>query len=177
MKKKNKTKKISKLKFIIIIGAIIYVCYGLWVSYARATVIRRANSAEQHALESHTRLVADGSIPELIDYIAPQFGQSPELIKKIAWCEANYRHFPIHDGGQGVGTTGILKTTFNGWTKQMGRTDLKYESNYDQLYVMAWAFSQGENYRDDWTTYVAYQKGGSYTFIDRYGVKHTARCK
>lgn len=178
MKHKKKTKKKSNvLPYLIIIGILIYIAYGLCVSYVRATTIRRSNSVEQQALETHIRLTTHGSIPELIDYIAPQFNQSPELIKKIAYCEANYRHFPVHDGGQGIGTTGILKTTFNGWTKQMGRTDLRYESNYDQIYVMAWAFSQGEHYRDDWTTYVAYKKGGTYTFIDRHGVKHTARCK
>ena len=117
------------------------------------------------------------TIPELITYIAPQYGQDPALLSKIAWCESNHDTNANHDGGRGKGATGLHRTTFNGWAKEMGLT-LDYNSPMDQIRVMAWAFSQGESKRDDWTTYRAYMNGGTYTFThSKTGITYTSRCK
>ena len=117
------------------------------------------------------------TIPELITYIAPQYGQDPALLSKIAWCESGHNTEANHDGGRGRGATGLHRTTFNGWAKEMGLT-LDYNSPMDQIRVMAWAFSQGEDKREDWTTYRAYMNGGTYTFThSKTGVKYTSRCK
>lgn len=117
------------------------------------------------------------TIPELVDYIAPQYNQDPALLKKIIYCESGFRHESIHDGGLGKGATGLHRATFMGWSKEMG-VDLDYNSSMDQIRVMAWAFSQGGHYRDDWTTYRAYMNGGTYTFTQKKtGITYTSRCK
>lgn len=117
------------------------------------------------------------TIPELINYVAPQYGQDPALLSKIAWCESNHDINADHDGGRGKGATGLHRTTFIGWAKEMGQ-ELDYNSRMDQIRVMAWAFSQGESKRDDWTTYRAYMNGGTYTFKQsKTGITYTSRCK
>lgn len=106
------------------------------------------------------------SVDEMINSIAPRWNQDPKLISKISWCESHHE-IKVHDGGYGLGVTGIHKKTFEMWLKEYqienGET-LDYGSTYDQLKMMTWAFSKGESYRDDWTTYVAYMNGGVYSF-------------
>lgn len=120
------------------------------------------------------------TIEEMVLEIAPRFGQDPALISKISWCESHHE-VKVHDGGYGVGVTGIHKKTFEGWLPKYkadtGET-LNYDSSYDQLKMMSWAFSKGESYRDDWTTYVAYTKGGTYSFYSKLLKGHfTVYCK
>lgn len=118
------------------------------------------------------------SIQELIDYIAPQYGQDSVLIKKVVWCESGFNPNAIHDGVHGRGVTGFHKNTFNSWKIRFNRPELKYESNFDQITLMSLAFSKGEGYRDDWTTYVAYTRGGTYTFYSNLMKKtYTVVCK
>lgn len=106
------------------------------------------------------------SVKEMIRLIAPRFSQNATVISKITWCESGHK-VVSHDHGAGLGVTGIHKATFNGWlpkyVAEQGET-LNYASTYDQLKMMAWAFSKGSSYRNQWTTYVAYSHGGSYTF-------------
>lgn len=143
MKKKNKKKKISKLKLIIIIGAIIYVCYGLWVSYARAMAIQN----EKQALEARIRLVESMEIPELIKYLAPE---NATTLGKIAWCESSNRMDIIHynDGSKGSHSYYLFQFKIGTWehfTKMMGE-DLNIESAYDQIRVADYMVSHGYAY-------------------------------
>ena len=106
---------------------------------------------------------------QIIEKTALQFNQDPALISKISWCESGHK-IKQHDGGRGVNMTGIHDDTFNRWLpiyrKEVGET-LSIDSTYDQFKMMSWAFSKGEDYRDDWTTYVAYRNGGEYAFHSR----------
>lgn len=120
------------------------------------------------------------TIEEMILEIAPRFEQDPALISKISFCESRHKEV-VHDGGHGLGVTGIHKRTFQGWLPKYeaeeGET-LNYASSYDQLKMMSWAFSKGDSYRNQWTTYVAYKKGGTYSFYSRLLKGHyTVRCK
>lgn len=120
------------------------------------------------------------TVVEMLEHIAPQFKQDPKLISKISWCESGHKVLP-HDGGRGRNMTGIHDTTFNGWLplyeKETGET-LNINSVYDQFKMMAWAFSKGDSYRNQWTTYVAYKNGGTYSFYSRLLKKHfTVNCK
>lgn len=119
------------------------------------------------------------SVKELIEYIAPQFGQDPKLISKITWCESGHK-VQSHDGGAGVNITGIHDSTFNGWLpkyeKEVGET-LNIDSQFDQLKMMSFAF-QDKNKRNEWTTYIAYTNGGEYTFTNKKsGKTFTVKCK
>jgi len=144
---------------------------------------RSTTKAEQTSDEQP--LVADEipkqkTVEEMIQDIAPMFGQDPKLISKISWCESKHEVLP-HDGGRAVNVTGIHDTTFKGWLPKYQKErneNLNIDSTYDQLKMMSWAFSKGESYRTQWTTYVAYTNGGTYSFYSRLLKGHyTARCK
>jgi len=120
------------------------------------------------------------SVKEMAYLTAMQFGQDPTLISKIMMCESGGR-VASHDGGRGVNVTGIHDTTFKGWLplyqKEVGET-LDIKSNYDQLKMMSWAFSKGDTYRRQWTTYRAYKNGGTYTFYSTLMKRwYTVTCK
>lgn len=122
--------------------------------------------------------VPEPTVPELIAKIAPTFGQDPQIIQKIIYCESG-GEIKSHDGGRGTNITGIHNTTFNYWLPKYEASQketLNIDSTYDQIKMMSWAFSQG--YANQWTTYVAYTNGGTYTFYSSLiGKIFTAKCK
>ncbi len=161
MKHKNKKQKRKWLRLIIILIIIFYFLTG----YAKGINLMYDIQRQEVPVIDLEAM----SVPELIDYIAPQYGADPELVKKIAFCEASYRtDNVIHDGGRGKGTTGILLNTFNYWKIKLDLPELRYESNYDQLVMMSKAFATGEEYRWAWTSYRAYKNDGTYTFYSSY---------
>lgn len=161
----------KKILIILAIALLAYLLNGYYKGYKMAMQVRA-----EHALKSSISPLEAMSVPELIDYASNQTGANKTLLKTITYCESNHRTDVSHDGGAGWGVTGYQKATFEVDKKRFNRPDLIYESTYDQLYLMALAFNHSEALRDRWTTHVAYQNGGTYTFIDRKGVKHTARC-
>lgn len=118
------------------------------------------------------------TLEQIIYQIAPKFNQDPALIEKIIYCESG-GEIKSHDGGRGTNITGIHNTTFNYWLPKYEASQnetLNIDSTYDQIKMMSWAFSQG--YANQWTTYVAYTSGGTYTFYSSLmGRMYTARCK
>lgn len=130
----------------------------------------------QPAVVSYEKMTVD----EMISGTAPRWKQDPALISKISYCESHHL-VAVHDGGYGKGVTGIHANTFERWLsaykKENGET-LNYDSTYDQLKMMAWAFSKGDSYRNQWTTYVAYTNGGTYSFYSKLLKGHfTVHCK
>lgn len=123
--------------------------------------------------------VSNMTVEQMINYIAPLFNQSPKLISKITWCESNHKVLP-HDGGAGVGVTGIHKATFDGWNimfeKEFG-FKLNYNSTFDQITMMSYVFKKGDSYRNQWTTYVAYSNGGTTTLFSKKLGYFTVTCK
>lgn len=106
------------------------------------------------------------TVSEMIDQIAPTFDQDSSLIKKITWCESEWQVVD-HDNHAGLNVTGIHDTTFDGWLplyEAKYHETLDKNSTYDQIKMMAFAFSLGSSYRNQWTTYVAYMNGGTYSF-------------
>lgn len=121
--------------------------------------------------------IVDQTIPEMIQEIAPRFGEDPKLIEKITWCESHWK-IAVHDGGYGKGITGLHSGTFKlylpAYEKETGET-LNYDSSYDQLKMMSYMFSIGE--ARQWTTYRAYKNGGTYSFYSHLLKKNfTVRC-
>jgi hypothetical protein len=95
-------------------------------------------------------------IPQIIEKVAPMYGQNASLIKKVVFMESGYNPNANHDNNSGIGVTGFHKATFDRWNKTYFKETkevLIYNSTLDQLKLMSWAFSKGEDYRDDWTTY------------------------
>jgi len=115
---------------------------------------------------------------EMIKAIAVEFKQDPRLISKIIFCESGYK-IQSHDGGRAKNITGIWDTTFKGWLplyeKEIGKT-LDIKNQTDQVRMMSFVFSKDESYRKQWTSYVAYKKGGKYIFTNK-GKTYTSHCK
>ena len=157
-------KKINILVFILL-SSYLAIVFTPEFDRAQAEVLVQP-VVEVEVLQNNVKTM---SVVEMIDYIAPQFNQDPKLISKISWCESKHKVLS-HDGGRGVNITGIHDATFRGWLplyeKERGET-LNKDSTFDQLKMMSWAFSKGSSYRNQWTTYVAYMKGGTYTFYSR----------
>lgn len=167
-----KIKKI--LIFIAILVFLTLITTKIARAYNEAIAVKEAVDAQialQQKIDAMTTV-------ELIEYIAPQYGQDPALLKKIIKCESGFDHTKTHDGGHGKGSTGFHKKTFESWKIKLGHPELKYESNFDQITLMSIAFKAGEDYRDDWTTYRAYVNGGVYSFYSKL-LKgyYTVRCK
>lgn len=107
----------------------------------KANTVKVSSSTAE--LQSHLRVLASN------------YNQDYELMNKAILCESRYV-VANHDGGRGKGVTGFWKTTFDLWLprfkKDTGRT-LNYSSQKDQIELMVWAFSKGEQYRNDWSSY------------------------
>lgn len=100
------------------------------------------------------------TIPEIIHEMSTTYDVNEKMLSEVIFCESSFRQDVPHDNGAGKGVTGFHRDTFNGWAE---RFDLKlnYNSSYDQIKLMAIAFTKGENYRDDWTSYRRYVKYGT----------------
>lgn len=127
------------------------------------------------APEAPKRNLADYSIQELTEYFANYYGANYRDLYSTMMCESGGKSKP-GDNGHANGVMQIHKPTFERWEKQMGE-DLNYDSTFDQIKVSAWAFAQGESYRDDWTMYVALKNGGTYSFYSKLLQRHfTVHC-
>ncbi len=116
--------------------------------------------------EAPTKKLTDYSVTELIDYYSVVYKQDPILLKKIAECESDYNKTLLGDKGRAYSVYQFHKDTFDRWSKEMGE-NLDYKSYLDNIKLGVWSFSQGEKYRNAWTTYVAIKKGGKYSFYSK----------
>ena len=110
---------------------------------------------DKQAVEAHHQIIDNASIPELVEYLAPKYGCNASEVKRIVFLESSNNPNAVHDGGLGKGATGFHKKTFEGWAKQFNM-ELNYESNFDQLKLMCIAFTKGDSYKDDWTTWTRF---------------------
>ena len=107
------------------------------------------------------------TIQEIVDKVSKEYNQDSWLIYNVCYAESHFNPGAVHDGGRGKGVCGIHKTTFIGWEKEFN-VDLNYDSTYDQIKMTVIAFSKGEKYRDDWSTYNRYVK---YGVFNKYEIK------
>lgn len=104
------------------------------------------------------------TVKELIKLKAEKYNLSSNMMDEIILCESTYNPNAVHDGHRGVGVTGFHKSTFDLWLKKYEKEtnqSLNYNSTFDQLELMSWAFSKGESYRDDWSSYNRYKVYGT----------------
>lgn len=127
------------------------------------------NSFSAHYIslaEAPTKELKDYSVTEMIEYYSNLYQQDPELLKKVAECESNYETELKGDGGRAFSVYQFHKGTFNTFAKELGEP-LDYQSYHDNIKLAVWSFSQGEEYRRAWTTYVAIKNGGKYSFYSK----------
>lgn len=94
---------------------------------------------------------------EMVSYYSSFYGANRGQLEGVIRCESNWRANVYGDGGHAFGVLQFHKPTFDRWAKQMGE-ELDYYSYHDQIKLGAWAFAQGENYKDDWTCYTKLYK-------------------
>jgi hypothetical protein len=128
--------------------------------------------AEPIEIVNPLELTRDGKI----QYFSTLYGANINIVKKVIECESGGEHKTVGDSGYSRGIFQFQKSTFYRMAKIFGE-ELDYNSEYDQLKLGIWAMSKPELARE-WTTYVAIQKGGSYSFYSRQLDKHfTVVCK
>lgn len=164
---------------ILIVILFIVVCFAI-TTPAKTPEVESSNTIEKPKIEEKVD-VNKMSYVEMIDYVAPQFGQNPTLIKKVIYNESGFK-VQCHDSCRAKNITAIHDTTFKGWLpkykKEIGET-LNINSQYDQIKMLSWAFSKGESYRKKWTTYVSCKNpSGTYSFYSNLLEKNfTVICK
>lgn len=105
-------------------------------------------------------LDGDGNTPPKVlnaKVLALQFANAyhvsyKEMAKTIE-CESDWDNRSTGDHGLANGLTQFHEDTFNRWAKEKGEV-LDYHSDYDQLKLMAWAFSKG--YQRSWTCHTKF---------------------
>ena len=131
-------------------------------------IVSPANKAEY---------VKAASQNDLIEQFSEQYGADPLIAKAVVRCESKGNHSTVGDGGHSNGVYQFMEETFNRMAKKMGEEGLDYTSEYDQLKVGTYAMAHPELAKE-WTTYVAIQKGGTYSFYSKINKKHfTIHCK
>lgn len=109
-------------------------------------------------------------------YFSELYGGNPTIALKVMDCESNGNHKTSGDGGRSNGIFQFQKSTFLRMEKEFGE-DLDYTSQYDQIKLASWALAQPKKARE-WTTYVAIEKGGKYSFWSSQNNRHfTVYCK
>ena len=87
-------------------------------------------------------------------------------LKKVGWCESNLGVIKIGDKGLAHGLYQYLKGTWLKAEKLIGE-DLNIDSIYDQAKMTAFLWVNYPEWKTQWTTYVAYKNGGTYSFHSR----------
>ncbi len=113
------------ITIVLFILLLIYICTGYAKGYNKAIAIQE----QKQAIEAQKLAVEAMSVPELIEYLAPE--NAPE-IKKVAWCESSYNPQAVGDGGRAKNIMQFHKPTFDQFSKEMGEP-LNYDSAYDQI--------------------------------------------
>lgn len=110
--------------------------------------------------------LSEYSILDLAQYYSIHYGIDYTEFYSVGMCESGWKPDNSGDNGLANNVLQIHKATFDRWTIEMGES-LDYNSTIDHIKVGAWAFSQGESYKDDWTAYRAIQNGGTYKFYSK----------
>ena len=97
-------------------------------------------------------------IKSMVDYYADKYGLSRQVLHKVIACESQYNEKAVNwqdshrlsKGSHGVAQ--FSRETFNGFAKQMGRTDYDNSYNPNQaLDVASWAIKNG--YGSQWSCF------------------------
>lgn len=123
--------------------------------------------------------IADMPYTIQINHFANLYGVDSRLVSKVIECESGGKHSSNGDGGRSHGIAQIQKPTWD-WMEKMYQKeyneDLNYNSAFDQIKLTTYMISKGEGH--NWTTYVAIQKGGKYSFYSSQMKRHyTVYCK
>ena len=109
------------------------------------------------AIASQTKLIdpPKGEIAKQAKELVLGYGGTQQDFVEMAATiqgESGFRHEGIYgDQGKAYGIGQFHEPTFYGFAKEMGLEGAEYKALDDQLKVMAWAFTQGEEKKRHWT--------------------------
>lgn len=103
-------------------------------------------------------------------YFSELYGGDYRIALKVMECESGGSHKTIGDGGLSNGIFQFQKSTFLRMEKEFGE-DLNYTSQFDQIKLASWALANPK-YQNEWTAFVAIEKGGKYAFYSSQLKKH-----
>jgi hypothetical protein len=106
---------------------------------------------------------------EPIDYIykwADFYKVDKVELKKIASCESNLGKIKTGDKGLAHGLYQYHTGTWLKAEKLIGE-DLDINNIHDQAKMTAFLWAKYPSWKTQWTTYVAYKNGGTYSFYSR----------
>lgn len=173
---------------ILIVGLVMFIYTGAVVifamplQYGSKTVYREAEPAKTATITVATIIKPTAEVKplqvkkmtslaqvspakaELVDYAKEQaefHDLDPEMFAYIIKCESAFDSTANHDGGNGKGVTGFWRETFERWNKKFYNGTLVYSNQQDQIKLMARAFQEGEEYRNDWSSWNKYKKYGT----------------
>lgn len=113
------------------------------------------------------------SFKYLLGYFARQYEIDPVPLVKTAWCESHWdmnKHNTLDPNGGSIGGLQFQIKTFYSYAEKAGIKNPDIHNKVHQAKTGAYMFSIGQ--AKQWTTWMAYTNGGSYTFwyapIDDY---------
>lgn len=119
----------------------------------------------------------DYTVKQALAKFTKKFGSDYQLVSSVVSCESNFDPKTIGDNGLALNIAQFHRDTFISMSKELGE-QLDYNSSYDQAKLISWAFSKGESYKRQWTTYVAIKNGGEYSFYSKQLQDwYTVKCK
>jgi len=119
----------------------------------------------------------DYTVKQALAKFTKEFGSDYQLVLSVVSCESHFNPKTIGDKGLALNIGQFHRDTFLSMSKEFGE-QLDYNSYYDQAKLISWAFSQGESYKRQWTTYVAIKNGGEYSFYSKQLKDwYTIKCK
>lgn len=170
---KRTFKKKRKFNVINILAVILSIAFiGSFFIKNTATYI--APEAQASEVESKVEVfdilsIDDLSLKDKITVYAMTFDVDPELLYDVVMIESQGNMKAVGDGGRSFGLAQFQKPTFERYVKmykkQTGdKTTFDIHNEQHHIFIMAFAFSQGESSRNEWTAYRCLNNNGSYSF-------------
>lgn len=128
--------------------------------------------------EAPTVELKDMPIQAIITHYAKHYGVDVQVALAVARCESRYGTLPDGDNGMAKGLWQYWDDTWNRHYKEFheetGITLIKGNQKDDTELAM-WAIANGKG--NEWTTFVAIKKGGTYSFYSKALKKQfTVKC-
>lgn len=156
-----------KILKILIICFLIVIFFTNNTKAVEGPILVQDDTVENVPVADEQTTVQPISYIDIVKKVSFEYNQDWWLIYNICKAESHFNPNAVHDGGAGKGVCGIHKTTFIYWEDKFS-IDLDYNSDYDQIKMTAIAFSNGEFYRNQFSTYLRYK---TYGVFNKYEVK------
>lgn len=105
------------------------------------------------------------TVTALLEHFAEEYKTDPVALLKVGKCESGYKENQWNKVDPNGGSKGFMQfqtRTFYSYAAKLGIPNPDIWDKVHQAQVAAYMFSIGEG--KQWTTYMAYKNGGSYTF-------------